>query len=370
MKKSIHRRTFIRNTSLAAGAALALPSIASAAKILGKAERQKAKHVVYCILGGGVRLNETIAQQFGSLMPNLLHGSNPSFEELDLGFEKLSAVLPKPLRESGSLYSNFRYAKGVVNHYNATAAAFCGKYANNQLDYRAALSEDSIFDYYNRSRINAGKENKAVWIPNALSAYKEFAGNSKACSLHPYHEQTLRERTERAVSFFSELPQSRLNEDLRCIAAAAESVQNHQPELLVFNLQGADICHSNYTAYCENLHLVDYGIARLWEVIQNTPGMANDTVLIVAPEHGRDQEPNSISDQNELFGYDHANETDARKTFCVVAGPERMVAQNRIRTDNVETIDILPSIAHLLGFENVLPSLPGKKLQEAFDSVA
>ena len=109
----------------------------------------------------------------------------------------------------------------------------------------------------------------------------------------------------------------RINEDLRCIAAAAECVQNHQPELLVFNLQGSDICHSNYTAYCENLHLTDYGIARLWEVIQNTPGMANDTVLIVAPEHGRDQYPNSISDQNGLFGYDHANETDARKTFCV-----------------------------------------------------
>jgi arylsulfatase A-like enzyme len=162
----------------------------------------------------------------------------------------------------------------------------------------------------------------------------------------------------------------RINEDLRCIAAAADSLQNHQPELLVFNLQGADICHSNYTAYCENLHLADYGIARLWQLIQNTPGMANDTVLIVAPEHGRDQAHNAISDQNELFGYDHANEIDARKMFCVVAGPERMVAQNRIRTDNVETIDILPSIAYLLGFENVLPSLPGKSLKEAFVSVA
>ena len=365
MKKSIHRRTFIRNTSLAAGAALALPSIASAVKILGKAERQKAKHVVYCILGGGVRLNETIAQQFGSLMPNLLHGSNPSLEELDLGFEKLSAVLPKPLRASGSLYSNFRYANGVVNHYNATAAAFCGKYANNQLDYRAALSEDSIFDYYNRSRINAGKENKAVWIPNALSAYKEFAGNSKVCSLHPYHEQTLRERTERAVSFFSELPQSRLNEDLRCIAAAAESVQQHQPELLVFNLQSADICHSNYTAYCENLHLADYGIGRLWQIIQNTPGMANNTVLIVAPEHGRDQAPNSISDANKLFGYDHANDVDARNIFCMLAGPADVVAQNCIASNEGQSIDILPTIAHLLGFDHELPLLPGKMLHEA-----
>jgi hypothetical protein len=368
MNNSIHRRTFIRNTSLAAGAALTLPSIASAVKILGKAERQKAKHVVYCILGGGVRMNETIGHENGRLMPNLLHGEN--IVRPELGFEILPPVLANPLRESATLYTNFNYSAGAISHYTAMASSLCGKYFESSLDCRNALSENSVFDYYGNSRILAGKENKAVWIPNALSNYKSFAEKENGCYVHPYHSETLHQRNERAASFFVELNRMRINEDLRSIAAAAESVQNLQPELLVFNLQGSDICHSNYTAYCENLHLVDYGIARLWEVIQNTPGMANDTVLIVAPEHGRDQEPNSISYQNELFGYDHANETDARKTFCVVAGPERMVAQNRIRTDNVETIDILPSIAHLLGFENVLPSLPGKKLQEAFDSVA
>jgi len=368
MINSIHRRTFIRNTSLAAGAALALPSLASAAKLLGNVERQKVKHVVYCILGGGVRMNETIGHENGRLMPNLLHGAH--LIQPELGFELLPPVLANPLSESATLFTNFNYASGALSHYSAMAASLCGKYFENQLDCRDALTEKSVFESYGSSRLLEGREIKAVWIPNALSAYKTLAGNTRGCSIHPYHEQTLPERTERAVSFFSELPKSRINEDMRCIAAAADSLQNHQPELLVFNLQGADICHSNYTAYCENLHLADYGIARLWQLIQNTPGMANDTVLIVAPEHGRDQAHNAISDQNELFGYDHANEIDARKMFCVVAGPERMVAQNRIRTDNVETIDILPSIAYLLGFENVLPSLPGKSLKEAFVSVA
>jgi arylsulfatase A-like enzyme len=186
------------------------------------------------------------------------------------------------------------------------------------------------------------------------------------CSLHPYHKQTLPERTERAVLLFSELPQSRINEDLRCIAAAAETVQQHQPELLIFNLQGADICHSNYTAYCENLHLADYGLGRLWQIIQNTPGMANNTVLIVAPEHGRNHAPNSISDANNLFGYDHSDDVQARNIFCLIAGPAEIVGQNRV-TDYVgESIDILPSIAHLLGFENELDSMPGKILHDAF----
>lgn len=366
MNNPIHRRTFIRNTSLAAGAALALPSIASAVKILGKADRQKVNHVVYCILGGGVRINETIAHENGRLMPNLLHGANVIQPEL--GFEILSPVLANPLSESGSLYTNFNYASGALSHFTASASALCGKYFEQPLDYRDALKDASLFDFYSSNRTLSGKENKAVWIPNALSNYKSFAGKENGCYVHPYHSETLHQRNERAASFFVELNRMRINEDLRCIAAAAESVQNHQPELLVFNLQGADICHSNYTAYCENLHLTDYGIARLWEVIQNTPGMANDTVLIVAPEHGRDQEPNSISDQNELFGFDHAHETDARKSFCLVAGPAEMITQNHVISEKVESIDILPSIAHLLGFENELPSLPGKNVQEALMS--
>jgi hypothetical protein len=364
MNNSMHRRTFIRNTSLAASAALAFPSLASAAKVFGKVERQKVKHVVYCILGGGVRMNETIGHENGRLMPNLLHGEN--IVRPELGFEILPPVLANPLSESATLYTNFSYSAGALSHYSAMAAALCGKYFEHPLDYRDALTDNSLFDFYSSSRTLAGKENKAVWIPNALSNYKSFAGKENGCYVHPYHSETLQQRNERAASFFVELNRMRINEDLRCIAAAAESVQNHQPELLVFNLQGADSCHSNYTAYCENLHLTDYGIARLWEVIQNTPGMANDTVLIVAPEHGRDQHPNSISDQNGLFGFDHASENDARKTFCLVAGTAEVVTQNRTITEKTESIDILPTIAHLLGFENILPTLPGKILHEAF----
>jgi len=364
MNKLIHRRAFIRNTTLAVGAALALPSIASAVKILGRVDRQKAKHLVYCILGGGVRINETIAHENGRLMPNLLHGAK--IIQPELRFEVLRPVFANPLCESATLYTNFNYASGALSHFTASASAFCGKYFEHPLDYRDALTENSLFDFYSSSRMLAAKENNAVWIPNALSNYKSFAGKANGCYVHPYHKESLQQRDERAISFFHELNSERINEDLRCIAAAAESIQAHQPELLVFNLQVADICHSNYTQYCENLHLADYGIARLWQLIQHTPNMADNTVLIVAPEHGRDQHPNSISDQNGLFGFDHAHETDARKTFCLVAGPAEIVAQNHVIPEKVESIDILPSIAHLLGFENVLTPLPGKILFEAF----
>ncbi|MFN5372047.1 MAG: hypothetical protein ACK5B6_11350, partial [Bacteroidia bacterium] len=145
----MQRRTFIRNSGLTAGAALALPTLGSALNLFDKPVNQKAKHVVYCILGGGVRLNETIEQQFGYLMPNLLHSRNSSSRELDLGFEWLPTVLSKPLLASATLYTNFNYAAGPINHFNAALAVLCGKYFQQSLDYRSVLSENSVFDYYN-----------------------------------------------------------------------------------------------------------------------------------------------------------------------------------------------------------------------------
>jgi hypothetical protein len=365
----MQRRTFIRNSSLAAGATLAFPTLGAALNVFQEPVNQKAKHVVYCMLGGGVRMNETIEQQSGCLMPNLFRKTHSACANPDWGFDFLPAVLPEPLSASGILYPNFTYASGPISHYNAALASLCGKYFENVLDYRIGLIEDSIFDYYNRSCLTRKKKNNAVWIPNALSKYTKVSENEHACSYHNYHSQNLSGRQERARLYFSELPQPRINEDLRCIAAAAESIQNHQPELLVFNLQGADICHSNYSAYCENLHLADYGLGRLWQTIQITPGMANNTVLIVAPEHGRDQRPNSISDGNNLFGYDHVDEVDARNMFCLIAGPAEIIAHNRVSNYFGESIDILPSIAHLLGFENELTHLPGKNLVDGFTDV-
>ena len=183
MNNSIHRRTFIRNTSLAAGAALALPSIASAVEILGKANRQKVKHVVYCILGGGVRNNETIGRKNGRLMPNLLHGADVIQPEL--GFEILQPVMAKPLSESAVLYTNFSYANGALTHFTASASALCGKYFEHPLDYRTLVTESSVFDYFGNSRILADKENKAVWIPNSLSKYHELRRNVKAFHIYP-----------------------------------------------------------------------------------------------------------------------------------------------------------------------------------------
>jgi hypothetical protein len=137
--------------------------------------------------------------------------------------------------------------------------------------------------------------------------------------------------------------------------------------LLVVNMQDVDICHFKYTDYANNLHKADFAVAQLWKTIQSTPGMADDTVLIIAPEHGRNYYPNTSVDIFGRRALDHTAPTDpeftgdpllqmAREIFCLVVGPPSVVVQGQvINTIMGESTEIVPAIANLLGFDTGIP---------------
>lgn len=160
-----------------------------------------------------------------------------------------------------------------------------------------------------------------------------------------------------------------MNGDMRNVFYAEKVMQEFKPELLVVNMFGVDIAHSNFSEYCDNLRRADWAVNHLWNTIQNTPGMANDTILIIAPEIGRNATANSVTDANGRGGLDHTSDDDmSRELFALVMGPPGMVNQNKVvSTVTGESIDIVPTIARVLGFDTDVSSmLPGKFLQEAF----
>lgn len=160
-----------------------------------------------------------------------------------------------------------------------------------------------------------------------------------------------------------------MNADMYNVYFTERVIQTFQPELTVVNMQGVDICHSNFTEYCNSLRKADYAVGHLWETIQNTPGMANDTILIVAPEHGRNLTPNTIIDQYGNAAIDHTSDATSREIFCMVVGPSGKVQQNQLITNVTgESIDIVPTISHILGFHDAIPGgmLSGRVLNEAF----
>ncbi len=161
-----------------------------------------------------------------------------------------------------------------------------------------------------------------------------------------------------------------MNSDMFNMFFAEEIIKEFSPELTVVNMTGVDAGHSNFTEYCNNMRKADYAVGRLWNTIQQTPGMANDTVLIVVPEIGRNAQHNSIRDAYGRYGLDHSD-TMSREIFCLVAGPAGKVVQNNVITNVTgESIDIVPTIAHVLGFHPDIPQgyLPGSPLYQAFTS--
>lgn len=148
-----------------------------------------------------------------------------------------------------------------------------------------------------------------------------------------------------------------MNNDMFNIVIAEKILKKFTPELLVVNMQGVDVCHTNFTQYCNNMRKADYALARLWNTIQSTPGLMNDTIMIVVPEHGRNSTANTVMDAYGRYALDHTNDAMAREIFCLVLGPPSVVKQNQVINTVVgESIDVVPTIADILGF---YPDIPG-----------
>jgi arylsulfatase A-like enzyme len=156
---------------------------------------------------------------------------------------------------------------------------------------------------------------------------------------------------------------------MQTVNFAEKIIQEYKPELLVVNMQDVDIAHSNFTLYANNIQKADYALAHLWNTIQNTPGMAEDTILIAMPEHGRNQDGNGLYDGYGREALDHTNDDYSREIFSLILGPSGVVVQDQVFSqEKGESIDIVPTIANVLGFDNDIPGglLNGNVLTESF----
>lgn len=149
-------------------------------------------------------------------------------------------------------------------------------------------------------------------------------------------------------------PRVRDNPDLQTIGYTCEVLAQFKPALTVVNLENPDICHSNFTEYLKQLHRADHAVGFLWDYIQREiPDMADETILLIAPECGRNLNPNPIRDENDWFAYDHSDE-NAHRIFGMMVGkgvPEGLEIGDESRPIGMNA-DLVPTIADILGIKD------------------
>ncbi len=188
----------------------------------------------------------------------------------------------------------------------STHPSYGAKYAANQIAPTALFSSDGLNTLGDNYTIDPDVAEELDKLRNFSNAQFDMSFNSAA------GVENSSQGREQIQAFINRMIQeaqcgqhnnpwsilSGMNGDMRNIFYAEQVLQEFKPELTVVNMFGVDVAHTNFTEYCNNLRRADGAVTHLWNTIQNTPGLANDTLLIVAPEIGRNANPNTIVDVN------------------------------------------------------------------------
>ena len=269
---------------------------------------------------------------------------------------------------------------GAYAHLNySTYAGYGPDYGANYIQPASIISPKG-FDNLGNSRVYSSTEEEKI---NALRGFcdSHFSSqyNGAANSITNTEEDKIEIESfinqcfiEAAAGQFNDpwgIGEGLYNNDMQTVHFAEKIIQEYKPELLVVNMQDVDIAHSNFTLYANNIQKADYALAHLWNIIQNTTGMADDTILIAMPEHGRNQDGNGLYDSYGREALDHTNDDYSREIFSLILGPSGVVVQDQVFSqEKGESIDIVPTIANILGFDNDVPGglLSGNVLTESF----
>ena len=409
------RRDFLKKAALGTVGAFLAPTILPSGRLFAATGVRKANHVVFCLFAGGVRQLESMQQSEGNLMPYMLPGTPSTIP----GLSPLPSPTGLPLQNYGTLFKEFRYNQGPTGHVSGHHTALTGSYNSNDLNINMPPTSPTIFEYYRKHNTPSMSALNAWWISDSLGPYPalNFSSDSNYGALYGANyiqpatlfsqsgfnvlgdpkdfsaQQSLvkgirtildknfgksysggdagivNTETDRALldtyirnslidaPYINPWGVGQMNNDMFNIFIAEKVLQEFEPELLVVNMQGVDVCHFEYTMYCDNLRKADYALAHLWNTIQTTPGLANDTILIAVPEHGRNSTSNTVMDLYGRYAVDHTGEAMSREIFCLVLGPAGIVKQNQLITSVTgESIDVVPTIADILGFYNDIPT--------------
>lgn len=126
-------------------------------------------------------------------------------------------------------------------------------------------------------------------------------------------------------------------------ALALRAIAELRPRFLMINYQDPDYVHwGNPSHYTRAIQIIDDGLQRLVAAVDADPAYRDNTVIVVTPDCGRDD--------NGLMGVPfqhHFNSRSAHETWAVFVGPG--IEKGRTLDKAVDQSTIAPTIAALMG---------------------
>jgi arylsulfatase A-like enzyme len=123
-------------------------------------------------------------------------------------------------------------------------------------------------------------------------------------------------------------------------------MDRYAPGLLWITLHDMDIAHAGaYSLYVEGIRRTDRLCSEIWSAIQSNPEYKDKTELLILPDFGRDSDFDAGGN-----GFQHHRTGDAlsRTTWMMALGPN--VRQNATVDRRIDSLDLAPTLAELLGF--------------------
>jgi hypothetical protein len=291
--------------------------------------------------------------------------------------------------------------KGILGHYVATASIVTGVYET--FNNFAAVSPDNptVFEYFRKDGSRPATDSWVVAPSNGFarigeSGHKSYGPGLGAGVILPKrllsaaltsrddgarYEHLLRDNYETplhapsltgrqielgqiaevlklSVDDFTAHARNLASPDEMSAYVARHVMKQFAPSLLWVTFHDIDIAHSGtFSLYLDGIKRSDRLCAELWQAIQKDPEYANKTTLFILPDFGRDSD---IDSGGNGFQHHRTGDASSRTTWMIVLGPG--VRQNVVVDRPVESIDLVPTLGALLGFNPRF--CPGKPLPE------
>lgn len=372
------RREFLR----LAGMSLTAPALfcATAPIVLRRTKppRVPKQKVIIVTFGGGARDDETFSTEGQENIPHLV-----------------KELIPR------STFLTRVVNGGILGHYVATSSIASGVYETFDNFVSQHPANPTLFEYF-RKGLDRPMEDAWVIAPSNGFDGLGCSGN-RSYGPHYGAEVVLPKRLLAAASGRSrisevenllrdsyELPPSvlvsgdgddiglnRLStllklkpEDLLALARTLSSpdelslmiarklMKEVAPSLIFITLHDMDIAHAGaYSLYLEGIRRSDRLCAQLWEAVQEEAEYKDRTTMFVLPDFGRDADGDPGGNG---FQHHRTGSAVARTTWMMVLGPT--VRENWVVDRRVESLDLVPTVASLMGFD--APLAAGRPIGE------